>query len=642
MRKITILLSMMLLASFGFAQTAELFAPTHGKEKQTIQKPSVKAEGDVIWLVTFDEEEPVWTFGQLAGTKSWFVTDTTPDWGYTNANYQGGAVPVPPFWLFMGWKYVHDYSNSGGLWAGVDGISDLLGVGGNTPQVCNTYIQFDNIDMTGVMNPKLSMFQNYKALNEAFAYIDFSIDGGTTWTEVEVNEEVEGNSYGPLLFEKVVTAYIANQPDVSIRLRWQTTTNAIGGYGYGWQVDDISIVDNPNNDLKLSKAVMNFFSYYDEYWHVSSHYGMIPNEQFASEFSVMVFNGIVENMGNNAVTPQFSVKIINPQEDVIYDEIVVGDVDVATGEVDTLNLLTPEFMLPEGFTSGLYTVVYNMFAEGVEDFNEADNADTTYFFVTDVTFARDLTNMTASTGPATWLDGGVDGEMMGTQYMFMYETEVVNMEVFIHENTTPGTAIIGHVIELISETEYIDLTTTALFDITEEHLGTWVTLDFSDQCLITLDGYDAKEVLFAVEFYYNGVDNDIWIGYDPRVKSSLYGQMWYLLQGSSAMQWRYISNWSRGGLGIRAITIDDDLVSVESVATSGISIYPNPSNGLVNINNVEGANVQVLNIMGQVVASIENASVNNTIDMSAFANGTYMVRVVNGAEVSTHKINISK
>ncbi|HPG74353.1 MAG TPA: hypothetical protein PLM49_08690, partial [Bacteroidales bacterium] len=84
MRKITILLSMMLLASFGFAQTAELFAPMKEKERQTIQKPSVKAEGDVIWLVTFDEEEPVWTFGQLEGSKSWFVTDTTPDWGYTD------------------------------------------------------------------------------------------------------------------------------------------------------------------------------------------------------------------------------------------------------------------------------------------------------------------------------------------------------------------------------------------------------------------------------------------------------------------------------------------------------------------------------------------------------------------------------
>jgi len=650
MRKVTLILSMVALASFAMAQVQGVYAPIKEQNKQTLQKKATKAEGDVIWSVSFEESPAVWTMGHDQGTKEWFVADTTPNYGFTSANYQGGTVPVPPLWIYMGWRYVHDYSESGAMFAGVDGISDLLGVGGNTPQICNTWIQFDGLDLTGVMAPKLSFYQNYKALNAAYSYIDFSTDGGTTWTAVEINENVEGNSYGDMLFEKFVGEYIANQPNVSMRFRWQTTTAAIGGYGYGWELDDIAIVENPQNDLKLVGAVMNFFQYIDYttagqegYFHYSSHYGMIPNEQFASDFAIMLFNGMVENKGMNAVAPIFKVSVLDPTDVVIYEEEVTSTVDYTTGMVDTLDLIEVEFAMPDGFTSGRYTVAYEVYADGVEDYNIDDNVDTTYFYVSDTVFARDLDNMTSYTSPSTWLDGGADGEMMGTPYMFLYDTEIINMQVFINENTTPGTAIIGHAMQYNSDEQtWEDISTTALYDIEENVLGSWVNLSFTDPVMVTLDGEDAKEILLAIEFYYGGEDNDIWIGYDPRVTVSAYSCLWYMLSGSTALSWRAFGNWTRGGLGIRAITPDADLNSVPTTEAGVISIYPNPSTGLVNINNVEGASVQVLNIMGQTVASINNASVNNVIDMSTFANGTYIVRVVNGNNVTTQKINIAK
>ncbi len=71
---------------------------------------------------------------------------------------------------------------------------------------------------------------------------------------------------------------------------------------------------------------------------------------------------------------------------------------------------------------------------------------------------------------------------------------------------------------------------------------------------------------------------------------------------------------------------------------SGISIFPNPGNNIVTIANAEGLNITVVNSLGQVVSNIENASANQTIDVSNFAKGTYFVKV--NSEVL--KLNIIK
>ncbi|HQP03690.1 MAG TPA: T9SS type A sorting domain-containing protein [Bacteroidales bacterium] len=650
MRKITLMLSLLAFVSFAFAQVSGTYRATSDINKQVVTSQAVKAPGDILWEVTFDEATPAWTFGQVSGTKTWNVTDTTPDYGYTNANYQGGTVPVPPLWLYMGWQYVHDWSDSGAKFAWVDGISDLLGAGGNAMQVCNTYIQFDGIDMTGISAPKLSFYQDYKGFNGDHCYIDFSTNGGTSWETLEINQGVAGNAYAEPVFEVFVGDYIGNQGNVSIRFRWETTGTTISGYGYGWQIDDVRIIENALNDLKLVDARMNFFEYIDytvagqgDYFHSSSHYGMIPNEEFFSEFANMWFNGMFENKGMNSVAPEFNVIVLNPQDEEIFNETVTATADYATGEVDTLDMIEVDFTLPGGFTSGRYTVIYSINVTGVEDANPADNTDTTYFYVSDTTFARDLGNMTSTTGPCTWLDGNMDGEMIATNYLFLYNTEVVAMDIYIGSQTTAGTQIIGHVMEYSEADEtWVDISATPLYEIQENVLGSWISLSFADPILIDLAGEDGKSIKAAIEFYYGSEDNKIWIGVDPTVKDSFWGVTWFLLSGSNANAWYSFTNWANGGLGVRLLTNDADLTAVEPVANNNVSIYPNPSNGMINIDNIDGASVEVMNVLGQIVESINIASTHNTIDMSSYATGTYVVRIVNGSNVSTYKVNITK
>ena len=69
-------------------------------------------------------------------------------------------------------------------------------------------------------------------------------------------------------------------------------------------------------------------------------------------------------------------------------------------------------------------------------------------------------------------------------------------------------------------------------------------------------------------------------------------------------------------------------------------VYPNPACNEIHIDNMAGAQISIFNIAGQEVMSIENASASATINVANLTEGLYIVRVVNGNEVATSKVNI--
>jgi hypothetical protein len=82
--------------------------------------------------------------------------------------------------------------------------------------------------------------------------------------------------------------------------------------------------------------------------------------------------------------------------------------------------------------------------------------------------------------------------------------------------------------------------------------------------------------------------------------------------------------------------------------TGMIRVYPNPTNGLLNLMN-EGVsdrmNVRVLDSTGQVVISSQYEIANGatqTIDLSGLAAGTYMIEVLNSTGVEHHQVVVQK
>ena len=81
-------------------------------------------------------------------------------------------------------------------------------------------------------------------------------------------------------------------------------------------------------------------------------------------------------------------------------------------------------------------------------------------------------------------------------------------------------------------------------------------------------------------------------------------------------------------------------VGIDEVAAGEISVYPNPATTVLNVANAEGAQVSVFDMSGRMVANVESASANETISVSNLAKGMYIVRIVDGQNVTTKKVSV--
>lgn len=105
--------------------------------------------------------------------------------------------------------------------------------------------------------------------------------------------------------------------------------------------------------------------------------------------------------------------------------------------------------------------------------------------------------------------------------------------------------------------------------------------------------------------------------------------------------------------GVTAVFIDgedwceSDLVSAEITITSvseskEVSIYPNPTNGLLNINANGLQHITITNLMGQIVYSQDVDTDFITVNMNQFGNGVYMVCIETANGTSLQKVNVMK
>lgn len=82
-----------------------------------------------------------------------------------------------------------------------------------------------------------------------------------------------------------------------------------------------------------------------------------------------------------------------------------------------------------------------------------------------------------------------------------------------------------------------------------------------------------------------------------------------------------------------------DFVSAEETTTESISIYPNPTNGVVSIRSASPLNISVSDALGRKVFESNQAE---TIDLSSFENGVYFVRLNDGNSQRTLKVVLIK
>jgi len=85
-------------------------------------------------------------------------------------------------------------------------------------------------------------------------------------------------------------------------------------------------------------------------------------------------------------------------------------------------------------------------------------------------------------------------------------------------------------------------------------------------------------------------------------------------------------------------------LSLDSVYKTKVAIFPNPSNGFVNIvyNDIPVKKIEVVNIIGEVVKSVKlDPSISKTsesIDLSCYGNGLYIINVSTNETSSSYKV----
>ena len=77
----------------------------------------------------------------------------------------------------------------------------------------------------------------------------------------------------------------------------------------------------------------------------------------------------------------------------------------------------------------------------------------------------------------------------------------------------------------------------------------------------------------------------------------------------------------------------------EATNNLGLSIYPNPNNGVFTLNiKTKNVVVEIMNTQGQVVLTKNNVNTNEQIDLSNNAKGIYFITVTSNKTVTTQKV----
>ena len=73
-----------------------------------------------------------------------------------------------------------------------------------------------------------------------------------------------------------------------------------------------------------------------------------------------------------------------------------------------------------------------------------------------------------------------------------------------------------------------------------------------------------------------------------------------------------------------------------------VIIYPNPTKSILNIENAENSMIEIYDLLGRVVLSKNNISLNEQLNVSTLSTGTYLIKISNENKVITDKFIVNK
>ncbi|MDO8898679.1 MAG: hypothetical protein Q7V19_13600, partial [Bacteroidales bacterium] len=149
----------------------------------------------------------------------WSITDNQGSGQVWQIGVMSGQTPIPA----LTGNYA--FLNSDGYGSGNTQNTDLI-----TPL----------LDLTSYTNVLLGFKHYYKEWSGSSASLSYSINGGTTWTQIQ--QWTTTTASNPTVFSQNIAA-VAGQSQV--KFKWNFT----GTWGYFWAVDDIQITGTSSNEV---------------------------------------------------------------------------------------------------------------------------------------------------------------------------------------------------------------------------------------------------------------------------------------------------------------------------------------------------------------------------------------------------------
>lgn len=351
------------------------------------------------------------------------------------------------------------------------------------------------IDLSTYGSVALKFNQYLKRLTGE-ARVEVSIDG-FNWYTVFINPELP-NPTMPFDEQVIqISNYVAYQPSVQIRFVFDAMY-------YYWQIDDVMLLDTYDNDLAITGFGYGDFNLYDPS-HPTGYEFMEYSKYPSSMAPDLKFSAKAANLGGSFQTDcRLHVDVLtHPAGSVLHQATSVEGLYINPGE--TVDLRAGNYQMLQA--SGEYKLAYSVQQLELEE-DQANNTDTTFFYINDVQYARDRIFASAV--------------YLGTPELADIEYELGNVfhitaEDLMCHSITVGVGIGTSTPAQIEGRLYrFDIATGAEADL----LGTTQPIDlnasmlngYGDQVLTNLV-FDAPIQLYAGEAYYvavasaDGVDN---------------------------------------------------------------------------------------------------------------------------------------
>lgn len=545
--------------------------------------------------------------------------------------------------------------SANGYYAMVD--SDAYGGEEGGTDVEDSWMTMSNpVDLSNVPNVIVEMDTWYQSYNSEKCFLVVSTDGTfptdlTPATEADPANGIyeifpgisgeAGTDVGdnPTTTRINISEAAGGQSQVWVRFNWT------GTWGYAWFIDNVCIAEQPADDITLTYGVVSHNG-------TGMEYGRVPNDQIAGDMSV---GAGVYNFGVNV---QDNVSVEMEIEDT--DTYVVATssnfnsqlYNATTGEYEDISgsMISGADWYFEDTTpsldAGTYTAHFDVSSDGDSGEGELgeDNSVRREFSITDNIYSIDgidiYTENIAITriGTGSFTDA-TDGFVMMTYYDISSGTDVAGARIILdsYAYTSPLTVPGGELVVALRDTVGTAVGTTfaaenSIVATSDFYLVTQADIDmgFIDVAFTSPYYASPNAYMLSVEMYSNGNGNDIYILDDETVPQPGNSSMIYI-PGDQAY-----TNGTAAGIRMlmgSSIGLDEEL--------SNLNVYPNPSNGIINIEISESNKftVTINDILGKVISTDEINST-TTLDLQHLDKGVYFVNISNSTVTNTTKVII--